>query len=173
MTKTELAGLFRVKRQREVTPKSNDAVSINDRGSIMANGMGIKNAFQERLAQEAIQRNSSFQVPVERIFPLDDNKRSNPLLRKVCNSVSDRVYLLMVKWHVQTFSDFSPHGEALEESAEFFLEDHHKGNQENGKETLEDYCGQIKLKKTRENVHHAEQTDSDQDKPGGCFPKPN
>jgi hypothetical protein len=107
----------------------------------MANGVGIKNALQERLAQEAIQRNPSFQVPIERVFSLDDNERSNALLRKICNSVSDRLDLLMVKRGVQTFSDFSPYGQAFEESAELFLEDHHERDQKDGKEALEDHCG--------------------------------
>jgi hypothetical protein len=112
-------------------------------------------------------------VPAEWIISLDHNKGANAFPGKVCDGLRNNFSSVLVGGSVLSFfPDYSQNRETLKESPEVFLEDNNEDKEENGKESLKDDGGKVKLEKLGNDIDKTKEAYSQQDKPGRPVLKP-
>jgi hypothetical protein len=148
-----------------MTSKTSYHVSIDNNGAVMAYGMWIKNTLQQRLAESAIQFHATTNMPVKRIVSLDDNQGADMLSSKIGYSLGYDFRCLSVGCcPLNLLPDYPQDGKAFKEPSEVFLKYNNKNEKKDGKKSLQDDRGKIKLEEFGDDVNKTQETDADENK---------
>jgi hypothetical protein len=117
-------------------------VAVNENGAVVTDGMGIKDALQERLTQDAVKVASPREVTVKGVFPLEDNQGADFLACKVgCRLGKNLRAFVECGDFEEPLPEASQQGQAFEETSEILLKDNHEDKQQNRKEGLKNDSG--------------------------------
>jgi len=134
--------------------------------------MNIEDTFKDGLTQYSFEGKASFEVALQEIVALENKERSAAVLCYSSDRTVDNLGIIVQRRPERTFSGESPCGETLEKSAEVFLEYNDHGDDQNGKESLEDVFGDVQMKNPGDGVYHRKDEDPDQDEPRCRFLEP-
>jgi hypothetical protein len=144
MAKTNIPITTGIWREGQMASKTSYYVSVNYNGAVMAYGVRIKNAFQQRLAEGAIQFHTATQVSVKGIVSLDNYQGADMFSGKIRYGLGYDFRCLSVgRSPLNLFSDYSQDGKALKESPEIFLKYDNEDEKEDRKKSLQDDCCKV------------------------------
>ena len=89
VAEAQVAVLGGVRREGQMAAETHHPVAVDEDGAVVTDRMGIEDALQQGLAEEAVQVASPGEVAVEGVFPLEDDQGADLLAGKVGGGLGD------------------------------------------------------------------------------------
>jgi len=141
--------------------EAHQPVAVHEDRSVVTDRMGIENALQQGLAEDAVQVVPPREVPVQGVVPLNHDQRADSFMRQVGGGLRENFHSLVECGHgEEPPPESTQQGQAFEEAPEVLLKDDDENEQHDCEECLEDNGGQVQLEKTGEAVDDPEQCDA-------------
>ncbi len=161
VAEAQTAVLGRVRREGQMAAEAHHPVAVDEDGAVVTDRMGIEDALQEGLAQDAVEVASPREVAVEGIVPLEDDQGADLLACKVgCGLGKDLRAFVECGDLEEPLPETSQQGQAFEETPEVLLKDDDEDEQQDRKEGLENDGGQIELEEAGKDIDDPEQGDA-------------
>jgi len=156
-----------------VAAEPHQPVAVDEDGAVVPDRMGVEDALQQRLAEDAVQAVSPREMPVQRIVSLNHDQRADLFVRQVGGGLRENLHALVeCRRREKPFPEPAQQGQALEKAPEVLLKDDDENEQNDCKEGLEDDGGQIELEEAGEAVDDSEQRDAPENEAGGAVLEP-
>ena len=131
-----------VLRERQMDAQFVDPVALDDDRAVVAEGMGIEYALEQRFAEAALDVLAAFQVPRDHVVSAHDHERADAGAGQVAQRAGQDLHLAPgqaagVPFVTGQAALAPPQADALEEVAQVLLKDDHQRHQDDREETLQ------------------------------------
>src|SRR5665647_411329 len=117
--------------------ETHDPVSVHEDGAVVTDRMGIEDALQKGLAEDAVEVASPRQVAIQWVVPLEDNQGADFFARKVGGGLGENLRAFVERGNgKEPFPETPQQGQAFKETPEVLLKDDDEDKQQDREEGL-------------------------------------